>query len=282
MPTGRASTSATSGGPTAEPAPNGSVRLGSQELSGRQAVVTGAAGGIGRAIAHALLARGATVHGFDRDAAAQRSLASQFEHAGRYRAHVVDLADRLACDRVIAEAHTLMAGRCDILVNNAAVNRLASFACSDDALLDRLLATNFTAAFRVTRALLPALRASGRGCVVNVASELALVGQAGYSAYCATKGAMLAWSRALAVELAAEGVRVNAVCPGPIDTALLQSEFDTLADPAAARAEELASVPLGRLGTPAEVAAVVAFLVSDAGAFVTGATWSVDGGKTAR
>lgn len=282
MPADLATTSAASGDPAAGPAPRSSVLPPSDEFSGRHAVVTGAAGGIGRAIACALLARGATVHGFDRDAAAQHSLTAQFEHADRYLAHVVDLTDRRACDRAVAQTCTLMAGRCDILVNNAAVSRLTRFANSDDELLDRLLATNFTAAFRVTRALLPALRAGGRGCVVNVASELALVGQVGYSAYSATKGAMLAWSRALAVELASEGIRVNTVCPGPIDTALLQREFDALADPAGARAEELASVPLGRLGAPPEVAAVVAFLASDAAAFVTGATWCVDGGKTAQ
>ena len=277
MPGGRES----AGGPDAAAA-RGSPAPPGASLAGRQAVVTGAAGGIGRAISGALLAQGASVHGLDRDAAAQHGLAAQLEPTGRYRAHVIDLTDRAACDRALAELQARLGGRCDILVNNAAVNRLASFERSDDELLDRLLATNFIAAFRLTRALLPALRASGRACVVNVASELALVGQTGYSAYCASKGALLAWSRALAVELAAEGIRVNAVCPGPVDTALLQSEFDSLPDPAAARAAELASVPLGRLGTPADIAAVVTFLAGDAGGFVTGASWSVDGGKTAR
>ena len=98
-------------------------------------------------------------------------------------------------------------------------------------LLDWLFAVNFVAAFRITRTLLPALRASGRGAVINIASELALVGQPDYSAYCATKGAMLAWSRALAIELAGDGIRVNAVCPGPVDTAMLQEEFATHGNP---------------------------------------------------
>jgi NAD(P)-dependent dehydrogenase (short-subunit alcohol dehydrogenase family) len=145
-----------------------------------------------------------------------------------------------------------------------------------------LFAVNFTAAFRITRTLLPALRASGRAVVVNVASELALVGMPDYSAYCATKGAVLAWSRALAVELAAEGMRVNAVCPGPVDTAMLAQEFATHGNPHAARIEEIAAIPLSRLGAPADIAAVVGFLASDAAAVVTGAAWSVDGGKTAR
>jgi NAD(P)-dependent dehydrogenase (short-subunit alcohol dehydrogenase family) len=157
-----------------------------------------------------------------------------------------------------------------------------SFVTTEDALLDRLFAVNFTAVFRVTRALIPALRASGRASVVNIASELALIGQPGYTAYSATKGAILAFSRALAAELAPEGIRVNAVCPGPIDTPLLAGEFELADDPLAARAGEIATVPLGRLGVPRDIAGVVAFLASDAAGFVTGAAWPVDGGKTAR
>jgi len=153
---------------------------------------------------------------------------------------------------------------------------------TDDALLDWLFAVNFIAAFRITRTLLPALRAGGRGTIVNIASELALVGQADYSAYCATKGAILAWTRALAVELASIGIRVNAVCPGPIDTALLQAEFQTYGKFNEARAAEIATVPLARLGDARDISTVVAFLASDAASFVTGAAWPVDGGKTAR
>jgi NAD(P)-dependent dehydrogenase (short-subunit alcohol dehydrogenase family) len=149
-------------------------------------------------------------------------------------------------------------------------------------LLDDLLEVNFIAAFRVTRALLPALKASSHAAIINVASELALVGMPGYTAYCGTKGAVLAWSRALAVELAPEGIRVNAVCPGPVDTPMLQAEFATAAAPNLARREEVATVPLGRLGRPEEIAAVVALLASPEAAFVTGAAWSVDGGKTSR
>lgn len=250
-------------------------------LAGRRAVVTGSAGGIGSAIVRALIAQGATVHGVDRDVDAQARLAAA-NPQGCYVAHVVELADRAACDQLLRELALRLADHCDILVNNAGTSHLIPFAASDDALLDALFAVNFTAAFRVTRALLPALRASGRAAVVNVASELALIGQRGYSVYSATKGALLAWSRALAVELAAEGIRVNAVCPGPIDTSLLRREFAAEADPAGACAAEIAMVPLGRLGAPADVAAVVGFLASDAAAFTTGATWTVDGGKSAR
>jgi NAD(P)-dependent dehydrogenase (short-subunit alcohol dehydrogenase family) len=252
-----------------------------QPLSGLRAVVTGAAGGIGKAVSRQLIAQGATVHGIDRNGEALRHLKA--ECAGdAFVSHVVDLADRAAVDRTLEDVLDRLDQRCDILVNNAGVSRLRSLQDTDDALLDWLFAVNFNAAFRITRALLPALKASTRGSVVNIASELALVGQAEYSAYCATKGAVLAWSRALAVELAGVGIRVNAVCPGPVDTALLQEEFATHDNPQQARRTEIATIPLGRLGSSNDIAPVVAFLASDAAAFVTGAAWCVDGGKTAR
>jgi NAD(P)-dependent dehydrogenase (short-subunit alcohol dehydrogenase family) len=249
-------------------------------LLGRQAVLTGAAGGIGGAIARELLSQGATVHGIDRNPVGLGSLAQEF--SGRFIPYTADLADRGATDRMLGLLDTALAGRCDILVNNAGIARVQSFITTEDALLDRLLAVNFTAVFRVTRALVPALRASGRASVVNVASELALIGQPCYTAYTATKGAILAFSRALAVELAAEGIRVNAVCPGPIDTPMLAGEFALAEDPVAARSGEIATVPMGRLGVPRDIADVVAFLAGDAAGFVTGAAWPVDGGKTAR
>ena len=243
--------------------------------------MTGAAGGIGSAITQHLMAQGAEVHALDRDAAALRMLAERVS-PGLVTTHVVDLADRTAVDELLAEIAHRCGQRCDILVNNAGFSRLRPLEETDDALLDALFAVNFFAAFRVTRALLPALRASGRGAIVNIASELALVGAADYSAYCATKGALLAWTRALAVELASQRIRVNAVCPGPIDTELLREEFMTHGKPDEARLAEVATIPLSRLGTPGDIAPVVGFLAGDAAAFVTGAVWPVDGGKTAR
>jgi NAD(P)-dependent dehydrogenase (short-subunit alcohol dehydrogenase family) len=254
---------------------------GGRPLEGLRTVVTGAAGGIGAAISRQLIIQGASVHGLDRDGDALQRAAAAYG-PGSFVPYKVDLADRGAVDRTLGALLDSLEGRCDVLVNNAGVSRLRPLEETDDALLDWLFAVNFNAAFRITRRLLPTLRAGGRGAIVNIASELALVGHPGYSAYCATKGAVLAWSRALAIELAADGIRVNAVCPGPVDTMMLQEEFATHGQPAEARAAEIGMIPLARLGAPQDIAAVVAFLASDAAAFVTGAAWPVDGGKTAR
>jgi NAD(P)-dependent dehydrogenase (short-subunit alcohol dehydrogenase family) len=252
-----------------------------RSLEGARAVVTGAAGGIGSAIVRQLVAQGAAVHGLDRHAHGLAQLAGDLG-AACFTAHEVDLSDRPAVDRTLRQLLERLGGRCDVLVNNAGIASLRSLEETDDTLLDRMFEVNFTAAFRITRALLPSLRESGRGTVINIASELALVGAADYSAYCATKGAIVAWTRALAVELGPQRIRVNAVCPGPIETALLRQEFMTHAKPEEARLAEVAAIPLSRLGVPQDIAPLVCFLASDAAAFVTGAAWPVDGGKTAR
>jgi NAD(P)-dependent dehydrogenase (short-subunit alcohol dehydrogenase family) len=256
-----------------------------ESLDGARTVVSGAADGIGRAIVLDFVRRGAVVHGLDRNLDTLMRLdeivTSDPRSTGRFVPHHVDLADREATDRAITVISTRLDGVCDVLVNNVGVSTIRAFADTDDQLLDTVIAVNFIAAFRITRHFLPALGASKQGVVVNIASELALIGQAGYAAYCASKGAVLAWSRALAVELAPAGIRVNVVCPGPIDTALLEADFAASGDGATARRTEIAAVPLGRLGTPFDIAAVVTFLASNAAAFVTGAAWAVDGGKTA-
>jgi NAD(P)-dependent dehydrogenase (short-subunit alcohol dehydrogenase family) len=246
-------------------------------------VVTGAANGIGRAIALRFLKAGAQVHALDHDSAGLeallQSVAREGASSGHLIAHPVDLASREATDRVAMQLREELKDGCDTLINNAGISCVAAFTATDDELLDRVFAVNFLAAFRLTRALIPVLQIGGESAIVNIASELALVGQSGYAVYSATKGAILAWSRTLAVELA-PGIRVNAICPGPIQSALLDADFVATGDADGARRSEISSVPLRRVGLPSEIAEVAAFLASRSAAFVTGAAWPVDGGKT--
>ncbi len=245
-----------------------------------EVVVSGAAGGIGRAITLAMVARGGRVHALDRDADGLVRLVA--EGQGQVVPYAVDLGDTPQVDAVLTRLLAILPGRCDVLVNNAGISHVVPFAETSDTQLDQLWRINVLAAMRITRALLPPLRVGASPAIVNIASELALVGQPGYVAYSASKGAVLAWSRALAIELATDRIRVNTVCPGPIDTPMLDAEFVIADNPAAARAGEIATVPLGRLGRPTDIAAMVAFLAGPDANFITGATFAVDGGKTAR
>jgi NAD(P)-dependent dehydrogenase (short-subunit alcohol dehydrogenase family) len=240
-------------------------------MDGRVALVTGASSGIGRATATALAREGASVAlvalpGDELDAAAA-------ECGGR--AIAADVGDPGAVADAFAQA-----GPVDAVFNNAGISIVAPIAETTDEQWQRQLRTNLTGSFNVAREAARGMLARGRGAIVNTASELALTGQAGYAAYTATKGGVLAMTRALAAELASAGIRVNAVCPGAVDTPLLRAEFATAPDPDAERAENERSIALGRLGAPEDIARVVVFLLSDEAAYVTGSHYVVDGGRT--
>ena len=232
---------------------------------GKVAIVTGTAQGIGRAIAEVLLREGATVAGCDLNPPRGEDPGDRYTHT------IVDVTDFAGLDgfvRQVADEH----GGLDILVNNAGAH--PPHTPVDDvsvADFEALLAQNLTSVFAACRAALPALRRRA-GAIVNLSSGVALYGQNGAAAYCATKGAISAMSRSLAIDEAAHGVRVNCVCPGAIDTAM--------AGPPSASATALAGslAWLNRRGTATEVAEVVTFLASDRASFVTGQDVMIAGG----
>ncbi len=245
----------------------------------RVALVTGASSGIGRATASLLAAEGAAVAlvalpGDELDAAAEECA----RHGRPAIAVAADVGDPDQVARAFGEASRL--GPVDAVFNNAGISIVAPMAETTDEQWQRLLHTNLTGSFNVAREATRRMVGLGRGSLVNTASELALLGQAGYVAYTATKGGILAMTRALAAELARTGVRVNAVCPGTTDTPMLRAEFEVAADPAAEREENERSVAVGRLGRAEEIGAAVLFLLSDESSYVTGAQLVVDGGRT--
>lgn len=250
------------------------------QLDGKVALITGVASGIGKAAAELFLQQGAIVFGIDRNQAAGQSLVNQLQANGqRFQFFTADLATEAAC--IDAVNHCCEEyGRIDILYNNAGISILESFTKTSSTTLETILAVNFKSVFYLCQQAIPKMQQQGSGVVINTASELAIVAQPLYAAYCASKGAVLSLTRALALEYAKDNIRINALCPGPIDTPLLQQEFDMADNPTQALAEGIAMMPIGRLGHPEEIAKVALFLASDAPVLMHGATIVVDGGKT--
>ena len=250
------------------------------KLNGKVSLITGAASGIGRATALRFAKEGAIVVAVDIDEVAVRATQQAVGAlGGQCLALTVDVSQE---DRVQgAIAKTLETySRLDILFNNAGLSILKPIAETSEADLDRLLGVNFKGLFFGCKHAIPAMAHQGSGVIINTASELALVGQPLYGAYCATKGAILSFTRTLALECAPKGIRANAICPGPVATPLLQAEFDLAADPESEAAKAAADMPAGRLGAPEEIASIVAFLASDEASFIHGAAITADGGRT--
>lgn len=227
-------------------------------LTGKRALVTGAASGIGRAVAEALAAEGATVIGLDLRA-----------HEGNQSILACDLADEGQIVSCVGEAARRMGG-IDILVNNAGILEECPLGSIGAAHVDRMFAVNVRGAILVAREALPHLPDGGR--IINIASELAYLGRADASVYCATKAAILGLTRSWARELAPK-ILVNAVAPGPTDTPLLAFETLTVEQKAAETAN-----PMGRIGRPEEVAAAVVFLAGPGATFFTGQCLGANGG----
>ncbi len=243
-------------------------------LADKGTLITGGTSGIGLATARRFLEEGARVFVVGND---DSELASALEELDGVAGCVADVSVEADVERLVAEARNHL-GSIDVLINNAGIARTAGFLETTTDLWDRTIAVNLRGVFLVARAVARAMTASGRpGVIVNMASTNALAGEAGFSPYNASKGGVLQLTRTMAIELAGLGIRVNCVCPGFIDTPLNRA----LADEGSFKAYEQTRIPVGRRGTPEDVAGAYAFLASEDAAFIYGTALVVDGGQTA-
>ena len=247
-------------------------------LAGRGAIVTGATSGIGKATVAAFLADGARVVGIGRDTASLAAL--EAASPGLFVGIAADLADLARAEDATARAIAHL-GRVHVLVNDAGVGLRANLVDTADEQYQRMFDVNVRATFVTCRAVIPHMVAAGGGTIVNVASSLALKAARDRAVYAATKAAVIALTRSIAVDFGARGIRANCVAPGTTDTPWIGAILAGAPNAAELRGQMEARQTIGRLGTAKEIAAVIAFLASDAASFVHGATFAVDGGMTA-
>lgn len=241
-----------------------------QSFEGRRALVTGAGSGIGLALVENLLARGADVVAFD--------VVTNAVPAGATRL-AVDISDeeqiRGALESIAGE------GPIDTLFNNAGIGSTKNVVDCEVEEWDRVFAVNVRGTYLMCKHLLPRMLEHKHGIIVNTASAAGLIGLPDRAAYCASKGAVIALTKQIAVQWASHGIRCNSICPGTVDSPWVGRLIDEAEDPEARRLQLVGRQPMGRLGTPAEVAAAAIYLASDAAAFVTGTDLVIDGGITA-
>jgi 2-hydroxycyclohexanecarboxyl-CoA dehydrogenase len=242
------------------------------KLDNRIAIVTGAGQGIGKAIATKLAAEGATVVVTDVNEATAKETADGLGN-GAVGIHT-DVTDRDSVDAMVDQVVSQF-GRVDVLVNNAGWDKGEAFVDSEPETWDRIVGINLYGVFNTSKKVLPIMAAQGSGKVVNLGSDAGRVGSSGEAVYSAAKGGVIAFTKAVAREMARSQVNVNCVCPGPTDTALFASMGGEKLREALTKA-----IPFRRLGQPEDLANVVAFLASDEASFVTGQTVSVSGGLT--
>jgi NAD(P)-dependent dehydrogenase (short-subunit alcohol dehydrogenase family) len=250
-------------------------------LAGKRVLISGGASGIGRATALLFAREGAAVAVTDLVEAGAEAVVRQIEaEGGRAIALRCDVSQAADCKRAV-QATVDAFGGLDILLNNAGIIRRATVLDISEDEWDRVMAVNVKSIYLMSRYAIPVMAAAGGGVIVNTASGWGLVGGRNAVSYCASKGAVVNLTRAMALDHGHQNIRVNCVCPGDTDTGMLRDEARQLGAAEADFLAEAADRPLGRVGTPDEIAQAVLYLASDAASFVTGTALVVDGGGLA-
>jgi NAD(P)-dependent dehydrogenase (short-subunit alcohol dehydrogenase family) len=251
------------------------------QLAGKVALITGGASGIGRATALLFAREGAAVGLADVNLDAGHRVADEIAQAGgRAFFERVDVTQAADCHRLVERALREF-GRIDILFNNAGIIRRATVLDLSEDDWDRVMAVNVKSIYLLSREVIPHIQKAGGGTIINTASGWGLAGGAKAAVYCASKGAVVLLTKAMALDHGPQKIRVNCICPGDTDTAMLREEARQLGEETRRFLAESAQRPLGRVGTPGEIAQAALYLASDASSFVTGTALVVDGGGLA-
>ncbi len=250
-------------------------------LNGKRAVITGGASGIGKATALLFAREGAAIAIVDSDETQGQAVAQEINAAGGQAMFIRADVSRTEDGRHAVDATVSTLGGIDILFNNAGIIRRATVIDTTEDEWDRVLAVNVRSIFLMCKYAIPIMRQAGGGAIVNTGSGWGLIGGAQAAAYCAAKGAVVNLTRALAIDHGVDNIRVNCVCPGDTDTAMLRFEAGQLGVEEKTFLADAANRPLRRVGQPEEIAQAVLYLASEASSFVTGAVLVVDGGGLA-
>jgi NAD(P)-dependent dehydrogenase (short-subunit alcohol dehydrogenase family) len=250
-------------------------------LQNKIALVTGAGSGIGASIAETFAGADAYVFVTDRDEKSGRETVEKIKgQKGQAEFLALDVTNEENCERV-AKAVLGARGRLDVLVNNAGIGHVGTLMQTTGADLDRLYAVNVRGVFNVIKVFLPGMLKRKSGNIINLASIGAVLGVRDRVAYCTTKFAVAGLTKSMALDHAKDGIRVNCICPGRVETPFVAARLAEYPDPEKARQEMSSTQALGRMGTPDEIAAAALYLASDESAFVTGTEFIIDGGFSA-
>ncbi len=248
-------------------------------LKGKVALITGAAGGMGREISRRFLEEGCRLALFDIDEPRLRGLSAELNAGDRVHTQAIDISDYGKVCRAVESAESAL-GPIDILINNAGWDKFSNFLDTDEALRQKVISINLNGPINMLHEVLTRMAQRGGGKVVTIASDAGRVGSSGQAVYSACKGGVIALTKTLARELARKNILLNAVCPGPTDTPMLQDFMNQGSGGQKVHDAMKRAIPLKRLGQPEDIPGIVAFLASDDASFITGQVISVSGGLT--